>query len=350
MRLQHFFITVALLVIGTIIGLTGSNLTIANRYGIIQVDQKRIIGHYQWIRSDEWGVLTPLCLSQMRHNPTFPIVNKTIDVEGKNMLIVHDFGVPVKHISAVARPATWGYFTGSVRIGMAWNWLFPLFIGFVGISLLFNLLLGVERINMLLASAAVYAPICSAWSNFPLYQLGLGAVSAWSFLQFLKSDNTKICILLSVLCGWAASAFALTLYLPRLIPMTWLLICFTVVIILKDSLYKLLLRKISFVFLSVLTVCAILGPWYLDARVAIDVILNSAYPGKRIITGGSFAVWDFVRGWFPYQLVNHSAPFSNQSELSSFPNLTFLILFFCFFIWEKIILAGVKYQSYYLAV
>ena len=191
MSLRHFLITFILLIVGTSIGLTGSNFAFWNNYGVVQVEQKKILGSYQGIRSDEWGVLTPLCLSQMRHKPPFPIKNETIDVEGKNMLIVHDFGVPVKHISAVARPATWGYFTGNIRAGMSWNWLFPIFIGFVGISLLLNFLLGVERINMVIALAIVYAPICSAWSNFPLYQLGLGAVAAWSFLQVLKSDNIK---------------------------------------------------------------------------------------------------------------------------------------------------------------
>lgn len=153
MRLRHFFISFILLIVGTSIGLTGSNYAFWNNYGVVQVEQKMILGSYQGIRSDEWGVLTPLCLSQMRHKPPFPIKNETIDVEDKNMLIVHDFGVPVNHIFAIARPATWGYFTGNIRAGMAWNWLFPIFIGFVGISLLLNLLLGVERINMAIALA-----------------------------------------------------------------------------------------------------------------------------------------------------------------------------------------------------
>ena len=335
MRLCHFLITLLLLIIGTLAGITGSDLGFADNYGAIQSNQKLLFGNYQPIRSDEWGVLTPLCLSQVTHKPAFPIVNQTIDVEGKNMLIVHDYGVPVKHISAIARPTTWGYFTGKIRLGMAWNWLFPLFIGFVGISLLFNLLLGVEKINMLLASAIVYAPICSAWSNCSLYQLGLGAVSAWSFLQILKSKNTKKCIVLSLLCGWAASAFALTLYLPRLIPMSWLLSVFSIVIIAKDSLYKNMIKRTPYIVLSIFVVCVILGSWYLNAKDAIDAILNSAYPGKRIITGGSFVAWDFIRGWFPYQLVNRNAPFSNQCELSSFPNLSFLIISMLIFYFGK---------------
>ena len=335
MRLRHFLLALLLLVIGFLAGITGSDLGFADNYGVIQTNQKIIFGHYQPIRSDEWGVLTSLCLSQMRHNPPFPIVNNTIDAEGKNMLIVHDYGVPVKHISAIARPTTWGYFTGKVRFGMAWNWLFPLFVGFVGISLLFNLLLGVERINMLIALAIVYAPICSAWSNFPLYHMGLGAVSAWSFLQILKTENTKKCIVLSILSGWAASAFALTLYLPRLVPMTWLLIVFSIAIIVKDSLHKNIIKRTPYIIFSLLVICGILNPWYLDAKEAIDVILKSAYPGKRIVTGGGFTSWDFIRGWFPYQLVNHNAPISNQCELSSFPNLAFLIIFMLLFFFGK---------------
>ena len=326
MRLCHFLIAVLMLVVGSLVGITGSGLGFLDRYGVIQANQKIISGYYQSIRGDEFGVLTPLCLSQMRHKPPFPVVNKTIDVEGKNMLIVHDFGVPVKHISTVARPTTWGYFTGSIRFGMAWNWLFPIFIGFVGISLLFNLLIGVYRINMLLALAIVFAPICSAWSYFSLYELGLGSVAVWSFLQVLKSDNCKLNVLLALLCGWAATAFVLTLYLPRLIPMSWLFIIFSLCIILKDELYKEFKGKIPFIAISILFICTIMAFWYFDAKDAIYAMLNSVYPGKRVVLGGTFSSFDFVRGWFPFQLVYYKAPISNQSELSSFPNLIFLIV------------------------
>ena len=348
MRIRHFFITFILLIVGTAIGLTGLNYALWNNCGVVQVDQKKILGSYQSIRSDEWGVLTTLCLSQMYHKPAFPIKNETIDVEGKNMLIVHDYGVPVKHISAIARPTTWGYFTGNIRIGMAWNWLFPLFVGFVGISLLLNLLLGVERINMVIALAIVYAPICSAWSNFPLYHLGLGAVSAWSLLQILSSENIKKNILLGLLCGWAASSFALTLYLPRLIPMSWLLILFSIAIIVKDSLYNNIFKKIPYISLSLLVICMLLGFWYVDAKDAIDAMLHSTYPGKRIITGGYFTAWDFVRGWFPFQLVNYNAPISNQSELSSFPNLSFLIVVLIIFGFDKERFIGSKVPVFLL--
>lgn len=327
MRLRHVLIAFLLLVVCSLVGITGSGLAILNRYEVIHTNQKLIFGQYQGIRGDEWGVLTPLCLSQMKHKPPFPIVNKTIDVKGKNMLIVHDFGVPVKHISTIARPTTWGYFTGSIRFGMAWNWLFPIFIGFVGISLLFNLLIGVGRMNMLIAFAVIFAPICSAWSYFSLYELGLGSVAVWSFLQILKECHSKLIFLYALLCGWAAASFALTLYLPRLIPMTWLFIVFALCIVVKDDLYKKIKEKKPYISISILFVCAIMALWYLDAKDGIAAMLNSAYPGKRFVLGGTFTAFDFLRGYFPWQLVYYKAPFSNQSELSSFPNLIALIIF-----------------------
>ena len=327
MRLCHFLITLLILVLGSLIGITGSNLGLADRYGVVNTNQKILFGHYPVFRSDEWGVLTPLCLSQMRHKPPFPIINKTIDVEGKNMLIVHDYGVPVKHISAIARPTTWGYFTRRIRFGMAWNWLFPIFIGFVGITLLFNLLIGVNRINMLLALAIVYAPICTNWSNFALYELGLGSIAAWSFLQMLKSDNRKLNVLLSLLCGWAVTAFVLTLYLPRLIPMSWLFIVFSLCVIIKDKLYANFKEKIPFIGISFLFICTIMAFWYLDAKDGIFAMLHSVYPGKRFVLGGAPIV-DFVRGWFPFQFAYNKPPFSHETELSSFPNLIVLIILF----------------------
>lgn len=326
MKLKYIFIAFLLLIVCAVVGITGSNLQLANNWQVVNVKQKLIFGEYQGIRSDEWGVITPLCLSQMQHKPSFPIVNKTIDVEGKNMLIVHDYGVPVKHISSIAKPTTWGYFTGNIRFGMSWNWLVPIFIGFVGVTLIFDLLLGRQWFNMLLALAVVYAPICAAWSNFPLYELGLGGVAAWAFLETLKEENKYKKLACSVICGWAASAFALTLYLPRLIPMTWLYLGFITAILIKDKLYRKILDRWAYILLSIGIIGIILGSWYFDAKNGIDSILSSTYPGNRVILGGNFGLFDFVRGWFPYQLVNRQATFSNQSELSSFPNLLLIIV------------------------
>src|SRR5262245_216748 len=59
-------------------------------------------------RVDEWLKNTPPALSQLSHNPRFPIVNTNIG-DGQNMLAWMP-NTPVWHITVVARPASWGFF------------------------------------------------------------------------------------------------------------------------------------------------------------------------------------------------------------------------------------------------
>ena len=79
-------------------GLTGSSLRVAQNWDVVTFNQKVLLVHEQGIRSDERGVITALSLSQLHHKPPFPVVNRSIDASGKNMLIAHDFGVPVMHV------------------------------------------------------------------------------------------------------------------------------------------------------------------------------------------------------------------------------------------------------------
>src|SRR5262249_49394671 len=59
-------------------------------------------------RSDEWIKNTPPALGQFNHDPKFPVVNTNIG-DGQNMLAWMP-NTPVWHLTALARPATWGYF------------------------------------------------------------------------------------------------------------------------------------------------------------------------------------------------------------------------------------------------
>lgn len=78
------------------------------------------------------------------------------------MLVVGMTGVPVAHISAVAKPATWGFFLFDLRQALAWYWWFPFFWlpdrSVVGFFALFDLN---WKISAGLATSFAFAPMPS---------------------------------------------------------------------------------------------------------------------------------------------------------------------------------------------
>jgi hypothetical protein len=90
------------------------------------------------IRWDELVIATPWALSQLSHNPRFPVINKNIGT-GQNMLVTPH--APVLHIATLARPATWGYFLFGAQRGLAWYWWFQPFACFTVLCLLFEIAL-----------------------------------------------------------------------------------------------------------------------------------------------------------------------------------------------------------------
>ncbi|HXG05823.1 MAG TPA: hypothetical protein VNI77_00675, partial [Nitrososphaera sp.] len=107
-----------------------------------ELAQAVFLGPARFSRWDEYLVGTPLALSQLSHNPRFPVVNTNLG-EGQNALI--SFHAPVWHITALARPATWGYFFLGAQRGLAWYWWFQVFACFVALCLLLEIILQGNR-------------------------------------------------------------------------------------------------------------------------------------------------------------------------------------------------------------
>src|SRR6185437_13647930 len=109
------------------LGISGSSIGLLYRSFSSEVKTTTIAFSPKPIRSDEWGVFTPMAIGQFNHKPAFPIINQNIGLEGENMLIFGMTGMPVKHISALAKPATWGFFLFDLKSALAWYWWFPIF-------------------------------------------------------------------------------------------------------------------------------------------------------------------------------------------------------------------------------
>lgn len=313
-------ILVSLLYVG--MGLTGSSL----RHGqaaapFIEIDSANIMGHDQPIRSDEWLVQTPFAIAQYNHQPRFPVVNKNVGEDGQNMMVTSMTSVPIAHITALAKPATWGFFLFDLRRALSWNWCFPVIGCFLALAFLLNRI-SVEhwKHGFLFSGLFCCAPYVVAWSFWPAYTVFFPCVIFLCALQILKTSSIYRLLPLGALLGLAIAGFAFILYPPWQVSVGYVFLAMTVGIIIRDRLYRglTLIRALTYCF-AVAIAGALVTAWWLDANVAVQTMAQTVYPGQRLTVGGTATLPLLLRGFTNIPTLQQlNSTMSNQSEISSF--------------------------------
>jgi hypothetical protein len=315
------------------LGLSGSsfNLELQQSSGLIHAQQQTFAGTSRSIRSDEWLVFTPLAIAQFNHAPRFPIVNRNLGPDGQNMLVVGMPGVPVAHISALAKPAIWGFFVFNLRHALAWYWWLPVFGSLFAVwSVMGVLAPGRWGLNLATAGIFVSSAYVVAWSNWPAYTVLFPATAFWAFVGVLKSRSWIAALALGVVLGLSLAGFVFVLYPPWQVSVGYLFLFITAGVIARDRLWRDLdVSHAAALGVAVLIFGLLVAAWWSDAKEAIHVLQSTVYPGQRTtITGGDMTWWGLLRGYVNnFTLYYQGSTGSNQSELSSFVYLFPLAVF-----------------------
>ncbi len=323
-----FFLLVSL-------GFTGSSLGWYKNYpgaAVVAelIGERKLAGQYRGIRGDEFIAHgTPNAIAQYLADPQFPRKNLSLGLEGRDFLVLHDLGAPVKHFSMVFRPADWGFFLLPLRQALAFYWFCPIFLGMTALWLLMNRLFPrQEYINFILSAGAIVSPYAAGWSFWPvnnIYGLCFAALAVLKLAESAgnKPDNWKNQlknISWALLFAWGLGCAALSLYLPRVIPAAYVLAVLTLAALSGNSGngWKNIFSgaKLWYLIFFSLMLTAALLLWRYDAREAVESIRNSAYPGRRRMPGGSMALWEMLKGYLGFFTVYRTG-YSNQSEMQS---------------------------------
>jgi len=325
------------------LGITGSSFSSGLQQSpFVQSDLIKVWGKDQLVRSDEYLVLTPLAVAQYNHHPQFPVVNKNLGEDGQNMLVVGMAGVPVAHISAIAKPATWGFFFFDLKRALSWYWCFPVFaclFAFWGVVAL--LLPGQWRSSFLIALWFSVSPYVAAWSNWPAYTVFFPSLALISAIAILRSQSKYLLLMLSCILGVALAGFVLILYPPWQVSVGYIFLALITGLVVRDKLYRNFdkIKIISYGF-AIIIAGVILWEWWQDAHPAIHAMMATVYPGQRsAVTGESSLLPELLRGITNLvTLTKLDSAYSNQSEIASFYYLLLpLALIFVLRLYQKTI-------------
>ena len=324
-------------------GISGTSLINMRSHvqGLLDMDEKVIIGSPQGIRSDEWAVNSLLSIGQFQNNN--PRVNPNLGPTPKDMSVVHDTGVPTSELSTLAKANLWGFFAFDLRRALAWDWWIPVFIGLNGIWLLLNLLFpGQPCFNFSLALLLTFAPECVVWSNWPILHVGTACMAVSLAILALKSKKLITSLTLAFLTGLLISWFVLQLYLPRLIPVALISVATYAGYCFNNRVKFFSKFNCIFIIYTLLLAACLIFDWYSRNSDGIARMLNSVYPGQRRIYGGlPVTEWDYnyARGWL-FPVTNNHELYANfceaQSYISLFIPTSMCILYYAFKHFRKI--------------
>ena len=273
------------------------------------------------IRWDELVVATPWALSQLSHNPRFPVINKNIGT-GQNMLVTPH--APVLHIATLARPATWGYFLFGAQRGLAWYWWFQPFACFTVLCLLFEIALAGH--SLIAAFGAFW--FCNSayvicWSLWPAHVTFFAALACLTAYHLLHSESRSVRLTSSILLGLSIPGFVMFLYPPWQVPVAYFAIFLFVALALRDRLYISIAARLRERKVYIATAVAIAGvltlAWLITCSPDLKAMSNAVYPGRRISLGGDYSLAMLMKGVYNFQTIYRTpGVLKNQSEASSF--------------------------------
>jgi hypothetical protein len=269
-------------------------------------------------RSDEWQVSTMWSLAQFHHEPRFPVINTNLGL-GQNMLLVP--WVPVLHVSALARPVTWGYMLLGQQMGLAWYWWFSPFFCFTTLYLVLERIFPRDRFLALLGAfwfgASAYV-IC--WSHYPAYLVGFANLTLLGAHEILIARRPLRAALGGGMLGYGASGVIMYLYVPWIVPLAYTYAAILLGLIIRDRLLQTLNRRFLLMGLGVALggVALLLGSFLASSFTQLNALAQSAYPGIRRLTGGDCSMARLFGGFYNFLTLRKSYLRFPSSEWAGF--------------------------------
>lgn len=291
-----------------------------------------VLGTPKAIRFDEWKVQTPFYLAQSANG--FKLVNKNMSKNGQNMVL--NYNGPVFDLSAIGKPFNWGmFFLGRDR-GLSWYWSVKL-AGIILLAFEFCLILTKKKYLSLLGSFWIaFSPAVQWWFMQHLGDLTFFtlAIIVTLYHLFWQQHSLWWNVLGGLFFTSSVIGFILVIYPAFQVPFAYFIMAMLIGLLFSEhDKFHFNKTNVGLLLVSVIVISVVLINFYSKSSAAINTLLNTAYPGKRVSLGGSSlslgntygSLFNYLVNWkLPYS----SIPFSNVVEASTFFNMLPLVLLF----------------------
>lgn len=283
-----------------------------------------LFGTAKIIRTDEYVVQVPYFFSQ--HYNHYQEISHQMSMSGQDMII--GYNSPVIDFTLIGKPFVWGYMLFGNEVGLSWYWCAKTILAIMAAFEMVRILTKNDRIALFGSFLIVFSPVMQWWFSPHMYDVFFWAMSVFDVgYYFFTAENRfwKIfttLLAVSVLVGFVVALFPSLQVANGLCVLVLFIAC-----LIRDQ------EKITFhkkdmirLIIAVLAVGAILGHWVLNARDAIEILSNTAYPGKRVSVGGEFGFSELFTNlnilFIPFRV----PAYFNQPENSSFIHLGVLCM------------------------
>ena len=285
---KHRFLTGFLIfIICVIFEISGSSIGIWNTYlNNNKKDDGVIIGESKIIRTDEWAVNTAMTFSQQFNN--YGYFSNIIRGTDTDVFII--YGQPVKDIGIIYRIFQIGYLLFGNAKGQAFFWC-GRFIALFLVTFEFMMIITKKKrwlsfIGTILIS---FAPVISWWFaiNGLVEMLISGQLAIILLYKYMLSEKYKERILYLIGIAICAGTYLLTFYPSWQIPLIYVFAGLGIWVLIENWKKCKISKKDIFtiILVSILFLLSIIYI-FTKSKDTIKTVLNTAYPGSRIETGG----------------------------------------------------------------
>lgn len=316
----------AVLMIFTILGITGSSIGIYHDQFSTDSDPQLVSGEPRPIRGDEWYTQTGWTISQVAQG--LPGVNQTLP-GGMDATVL--IGIPSSDWSVAFRPHLTAFWVLPLEQAMAVKWWLPAF-AMIAACYVFLLVLWPRRPGAAAAMsiAFFFAPFIQWW-----YVPATFWPFTWAFLVMgatvwlLKSTRLRDKIVWAGLLGYATVTLAMELYVPFIVPAAFVALTFGMGAVLQHRSiighdFFASARRMLPIFYGGLAGVLVTAVWLATRWETIEILTNTVYPGTRLeptgelTRGGLVSIFgaSFSESLMKYEGLSVLGP--NSSESSTF--------------------------------
>jgi hypothetical protein len=286
-----------------------------------------IYGTGRMIRTDEYLVQQPYFFSQQANG--YREISHMMSISGQNMII--GYNSPVLDFTLIGKPFVWGYMLFGNAVGISWYWCSKTILALLVAFEMCRILTRNDRLSLFGSVLIVYSPVMQWWFAPHMYDVFFWAMALFTVgWHFIMSDHRWKKILTTVLGVSVLVGFVVALFPSLQIACGLLVFALFIACLVRDR-EQIRFRKIDVIRIMIVIAASglILGNFVLNARDAIRMLSETAYPGKRVSTGGDSnlsALYTNISNVFGQFADSHE---ENVCELSTFNHLgVFCILVF----------------------